>query len=166
MRRRFSGSASHFSAHSPFSCFTAFFSIDEFSGFIKYEFTLSTFAELFRLSNFDVIVRSLVMATAVTLASIIIAFPFAYFAARYARGKWKALFYILVMLPLWSSYLVKVYAWKLILAKEGIISWLAANCISPGRWMHCWQHLSSAAPRCPSASSEPSLSSFMSGCPS
>lgn len=107
--------------------FHAFFSIDEFSGFIKYELTLSTFAELFRLSNFDVIVRSLVMATAVTLASVVIAFPFAYFAARYARGKWKALFYILVMLPLWSSYLVKVYAWKLILAKEGIISWLAGE---------------------------------------
>jgi putative spermidine/putrescine transport system permease protein len=107
--------------------FHAFFSIDEFSGFIKYEFTLATFAELFRLSNFDVIIRSLVMATAVTLASIVIAFPFAYFAACYARGKWKALFYILVMLPLWSSYLVKVYAWKLILAKEGIISWLAGE---------------------------------------
>ena len=61
------------------------------------------------------------------MASVVIAFPFAYFAARYARGKWKALFYILVMLPLWSSYLVKVYAWKLILAKEGIISWLAAE---------------------------------------
>jgi putative spermidine/putrescine transport system permease protein len=107
--------------------FHAFFSIDEFSGFIKYEFTLATFAELFRLSNFDVIIRSLIMATAVTLASIVIAFPFAYFAARHARGKWKALFYILVMLPLWSSYLVKVYAWKLILAKEGIISWLAGE---------------------------------------
>ncbi len=118
-----------------------FFSIDEFSGFIKYEFTLSTFAELFRLSNFDVIIRSLVMATAVTLASVVIAFPFAYFAARYARGKWKALFYILVMLPLWSSYLVKVYAWKLILAKEGIISWLAGEL-----------HLTWAA-RCPAGNS-------------
>jgi putative spermidine/putrescine transport system permease protein len=103
----------------------SFFSIDEFSGFIKYELTLSTYAELFRLSNLDVILRSLLMATAVTLASTVIAFPFAYFAARYARGKWKALFYVLVMLPLWSSYLVKVYAWKLILAKEGIISWFA-----------------------------------------
>ncbi len=40
-------------------------------------------------------------------------------------GKWKAFFYLAVMLPLWSSYLVKVYAWKLILAKEGIITWLA-----------------------------------------
>ncbi len=107
--------------------FHSFFSIDEFSGFIKYELTLSTLGELFRLSNFDVIVRSLIMAIAVTLASAVIAFPFAYYAARYARGKWKALFYILVMLPLWSSYLVKVYAWKLILAKEGIISWLAGE---------------------------------------
>jgi putative spermidine/putrescine transport system permease protein len=54
----------------------------------------------------------------------IIAFPIAYFAARYAAARWKALFYLAVMLPLWSSYLVKVYAWKLILAKEGIITWL------------------------------------------
>ena len=105
----------------------SFYSIDEFSGFIRYEFTLSTYAELLRLSNLDVIIRSLIMALAVTFASIALAFPFAYFAARYARGKWKALFYLLVMLPLWSSYLVKVYAWKLILAKEGIVSWLAGE---------------------------------------
>jgi putative spermidine/putrescine transport system permease protein len=58
----------------------------------------------------------------VTIASPSIAFPIAYYAARYAKGKWKALFYLGVMLPLWSSYLVKVYAWKLILAKEGIVS--------------------------------------------
>jgi putative spermidine/putrescine transport system permease protein len=49
--------------------------------------------------------------------------PIAYYAARYARGAWKAVFYLGVMLPLWSSYLVKVYAWKLILAKEGILGW-------------------------------------------
>jgi putative spermidine/putrescine transport system permease protein len=103
----------------------SFYSIDEFSGFIVYEFTLSTYAELFRLSNLDVILRSLVMAIAVTIACAIMAFPISYYAARYARGKWKAAFYLLIMLPLWSSYLVKVYAWKLILAKEGIISWLA-----------------------------------------
>ena len=105
----------------------SFFSIDEFSGLINYTFTLATYAELLRLANLDVIIRSLMMATAVTIASAVIAFPFAYFAARYARGKWKALFYLLVMLPLWSSYLVKVYAWKLVLAKEGIISWVAAQ---------------------------------------
>ena len=103
----------------------SFFSIDEFSGLIRYEFTLATYAELFRLANVDVILRSVSMAIAVTLGAIVLAFPISYFAARYARGKWKALFYLAVMLPLWSSYLVKVYAWKLILAKEGILTWLA-----------------------------------------
>ena len=103
----------------------SFYSIDEFSGFIVYEFTLSTFGELFRLSNLDVIIRSVVMSVAVTLGCAVMAFPISYYAARYARGKWKAIFYLLVMLPLWSSYLVKVYAWKLILAKEGIVSWVA-----------------------------------------
>jgi putative spermidine/putrescine transport system permease protein len=103
----------------------SFFSIDEFSGLVKREFTLSTYGELLNLANFDVILRSLLMATAVTLAAAIIAFPIAYYAARYARGRWKAFFYLAVMLPLWSSYLVRVYAWKLILAREGIITWLA-----------------------------------------
>ena len=103
----------------------AFFSIDEFSGLIVYVPTLATLAQLFQAANLDVIIRTLAMAICVTVASAIVAYPFAYFAARYAKGKWKALFYLLVMLPLWSSYLVKVYAWKLILAKEGIVSWLA-----------------------------------------
>ncbi len=102
----------------------SFFSIDEFTGQIKYEWTLKTYGELFRPSNFDIIVRTVVMAAAVTLAAAIIGFPVAYYAARYARGKWKAIFYLGVMMPLWSSYLVKVYSWKLILAKEGILNWL------------------------------------------
>ncbi|MBO6716728.1 MAG: ABC transporter permease [Rhizobiaceae bacterium] len=105
----------------------SFFSIDEFSGLIRYEFTLKTYGELLQPANLDIIVRTVSMAASVTLASAIIAFPIAYFAARYARGAWKALFYLGVMLPLWSSYLVKVYAWKLILAKEGILNWLFAK---------------------------------------
>jgi putative spermidine/putrescine transport system permease protein len=105
----------------------AFFSIDEFSGFIVYEPTLSTFKQLFQPANLDVILRTVVMAAAVTVASAVIAYPLAYFAARYAKGKWKALFYFLIMLPLWSSYLVKVYSWKLILAREGIMSWVMAK---------------------------------------
>ena len=103
----------------------SFYSIDEFSGVVKEEFTLKTYAELFRAQNLDIITRTVVMAAAVTLASAALAFPIAYFAARYARGPWKAAFYLGVMLPLWSSYLVKVYAWKLILAKEGILTWTA-----------------------------------------
>src|SRR5882724_6726159 len=102
----------------------SFFSIDDFSGLVNYQFTLSTYAQLLNSSNFDIIIRTIVMAALVTVASAFVAFPIAYYAARYARGKWKALFYLGVMLPLWSSYLVKVYAWKLILAKEGILTWL------------------------------------------
>jgi putative spermidine/putrescine transport system permease protein len=102
----------------------SFFSIDEFSGMINRDFTLKTYGELFAPHNFDIIVRTVVMAVAVTIGAAIVGFPVAYFAARYAKGPWKALFYLGVMLPLWSSYLVKVYSWKLILAKEGILNWL------------------------------------------
>jgi len=102
----------------------SFFSIDEFSGLINREFTLKTYAELLRPQNLDVILRTVIMAAAVTVASAIIAFPIAYMAARYARGAWKAVFYLGIMLPLWASYLVKVYAWKLVLAKEGILNWV------------------------------------------
>lgn len=102
----------------------SFFSIDEYSGLINREFTLKTYGELLQPANYDIIRRTVIMAALVTLASAVVAFPIAYYAARYARGRWKALFYLGVMLPLWSSYLIKIYAWKLILAKEGILTWL------------------------------------------
>jgi putative spermidine/putrescine transport system permease protein len=102
----------------------SFFSIDDFSGVVVREPTLRTYGELLRPANFDIIVRTVSIATVVTLLAIIIAFPIAYYAARYARGRMKAAFYLAVMMPLWSSYLVKVYAWKLLLAKEGVIGWV------------------------------------------
>ena len=105
----------------------SFYSIDEYSGLINREFTLKTYAELLKRANLDIIIRTLTMAAAVTLGAAVVAFPIAYYAARYARGPWKAVFYLGVMLPLWSSYLVKVYAWKLILAREGIFNWLMAK---------------------------------------
>ena len=105
----------------------SFFAIDEFSGLISYEFTLKTYGELFQATNIDIILRTVGMAAAVTLAAAIVSFPIAYYAARYATGTWKALFYVGVLLPLWSSYLVKIYAWKLILAKEGILNWIYAK---------------------------------------
>jgi putative spermidine/putrescine transport system permease protein len=101
----------------------SFFSIDEYSGTIVYEPTLKTFGELLQPANFDIIIRTLAISTTVTLLAAVVAFPIAYYAARYARGRTKALFYVAVMMPLWSSYLVKVYAWKLLLAKEGAVGW-------------------------------------------
>ena len=83
------------------------------------------------------------MAATVTIAAAIVAFPIAYFAARYATGKWKALFYLGVMLPLWSQgYCIKATAWKLILAKEGILTWLFAK-------LHLSWLLSTPGCRCP-----------------
>ena len=103
----------------------SFYSLDDYSGLIVHEFTLSTYKQLLETANLQIILRTVAMSAMVTLACAVIAFPIAYYAARYARGWTKALFYLAVMMPLWSSYLVKIYAWKLILAKEGIITWLA-----------------------------------------
>jgi putative spermidine/putrescine transport system permease protein len=100
------------------------FSIDDFSGVVVREPTLATYAQLLQPANLDVIIRTVSIAAIVTVLAVIIAFPIAYYAARYARGRMKAAFYLAVMMPLWSSYLVKVYAWKLLLAKEGAIGWL------------------------------------------
>jgi putative spermidine/putrescine transport system permease protein len=103
----------------------SFFYIDSFSGTIVREFSLATYKQLFTLANADVFIRTITMAAAVTIAAALIAFPIAYYMVRYASIRTKALLYLAVMLPLWSSYLVRVYAWKLILAKEGIVTWFA-----------------------------------------
>ncbi|MBN8491699.1 MAG: ABC transporter permease [Burkholderiales bacterium] len=105
----------------------AFFGLDDFTGQVVREFTLKNFAELTEPANLDVVQRSITMAVLVTLACTALGFPLAYFMARYASGAQKALLYIAVMLPLWSSYLVRLYAWKLLLAKEGAINWLAQH---------------------------------------
>lgn len=103
------------------------FRLDDFSGLVVREFTLQNFRDLAEPANVDVALRSITMAVAVTLACSMIGFPIAYYMARHARGATKALLYIAVMLPLWSSYLVRLYAWKLLLAKEGAISWVLAQ---------------------------------------
>jgi len=100
-----------------------FYTFDDFSMTVTPELTLANFRALFQPANFDVIKRTLVMAIAVSIASGIIAFPIAYYMARYTTGKTKAFFYIAVMLPMWASYIVKAYAWTLLLAKGGVAQW-------------------------------------------
>lgn len=101
----------------------SFFYLEEFTGLVVRQFTLRTYAQLFSATNLGIFFRTASMAMAVTIADAIIAFPLAYYIARFASPKAKTYLYIAVTLPLWSSYLVRVYAWKLILAKEGIVSW-------------------------------------------
>ena len=100
------------------------YAIDEFTTRLVPELTLRTYEQLLtRPAHIDIIVRTLAMAVAVTIAAAIVAFPVALYMARYAGPKLKAFFYVGIMLPMWTSYLVKVYAWRLILAKQGIASW-------------------------------------------
>jgi len=106
----------------------SFYAIDEFTARVVPKLTLATYRQLVtQPANLDIVVRTVLMAVAVTIASAVIAFPVANYMARFASPRLKAFFYVGVMLPMWTSYLVKVYAWRLILAKQGIASWLLAT---------------------------------------
>lgn len=105
----------------------SFFHIDAFSGVVVRDVSLRTYAELFTPAHLDIFRRTILMAAAVTFTAAVLAFPLAYYIARYARGRTKALLYLGVILPLWSSYIVRVYSWKLILAKEGVLNWFVAR---------------------------------------
>jgi putative spermidine/putrescine transport system permease protein len=106
----------------------SFYSVDDFTGELVRVPSFATFRALFaQLANIDIVLRTLAMALTVTVVAVALAFPIAYYMARYARGITKALFYVAVMLPMWTSYLVKVYAWRLILAKQGILSWILGH---------------------------------------
>lgn len=101
----------------------SFYYLEEFTGLVVKEFTLSTYAQLLKPTNLGIFWRTASMAMAVTIMDAIIAFPLAYYIAKFASPRLRTYLYIAVTLPLWSSYLVRVYAWKLILSKEGILSW-------------------------------------------
>ena len=102
----------------------SFFYLDGFTGQVVREFTLKTYAKLLIPTNVQIFSRTTSMAVAVTLMSMVLAFPLAYYMARFASARMKTFLYLAVTLPLWSSYVVRVYSWKLILAQEGIISGL------------------------------------------
>jgi putative spermidine/putrescine transport system permease protein len=99
------------------------FRLDPFTGQVVRHVSLATYVELLQPANLDIVLRTVVMACAVTVAAVLLAFPLAYYMARYASPKGRIALGLAVLLPLWSSYLVRVYSWKLILAKEGVVGW-------------------------------------------
>jgi putative spermidine/putrescine transport system permease protein len=105
----------------------SFYYLDGFTGKVVHEFTLRTYAKLLDPTNLQIFGRTTLMAIMVTLACVVIAFPVSYYMARFASRRMKTFLYLAVTLPLWSSYVVRVYSWKLILAQEGIISWFAGQ---------------------------------------
>jgi len=103
------------------------YSFDDFSMSVLPQLTLKNYALIFVKGNFDIVLRTLAMAVAVTIGAALIAFPIAYYMSRYATPTVKAFFYIGVMLPMWASYIVKAYSWSVILAKGGIIYWFVTQ---------------------------------------
>ncbi|MBK7537876.1 MAG: ABC transporter permease [Myxococcales bacterium] len=100
------------------------YSFDDFSMVVTPELTLANYRALFHGVNLDIIVRTVAMAAAVTVGSALIGFPVAYYIARYTRGAVKGVLYASVMLPMWASYIVKAYAWTVILAQGGVVYWV------------------------------------------
>ncbi len=101
----------------------SFYTFDSFSMSVSPEFTLENYRSLFDATNLDIILRTLGMAISVTLACAAIAFPIAYYMTRYATPRERGCFYVGVMLPMWASYIVKAYAWTVILSQQGILYW-------------------------------------------
>jgi putative spermidine/putrescine transport system permease protein len=103
---------------------SALWSVDSFSGKIVHSWTLANFETLFNVPAYRTIaLRTIGIAAAVTVTDILLAVPFAFFAARIASRRLQAVLFVAVLIPLWSSYLARVFAWRLILAKDGILNW-------------------------------------------
>ena len=103
---------------------SSFWTVDPFTSKLIHHWTLDNFRALRDGSVFRTVgLRTIEIAAAVTITDAVIAFPFAYFMARVASGRVRAILFVLVLLPLWASYLARVYAWRLILNSDGLLNW-------------------------------------------
>ena len=103
---------------------TAFWRINAFTTNIERVWNLGNFTLIFENPAYrDIVLRTVGMAAAVTVADAIIAFPFAYYMARLASHRTRTVLYVAILLPLWASYLAKVYAWLLIFTHDGLLNW-------------------------------------------
>jgi putative spermidine/putrescine transport system permease protein len=103
---------------------TAFWRINPFTTDIERVWSLDNFRTIFGNGTYrTIILRTLGMAAAVTLTDILVAFPFAYYMARVASRRTRTALFAAVLLPLWASYLARVYAWLLIFNNDGILNW-------------------------------------------
>jgi len=105
---------------------SSFWTVDSFSGKLEHIWNVGNFRTIFSTADptyLRIAGRTVGIAAAVTVTDAILAFPLAYFMARIARPRTRTLVFVLVLLPLWSSYLVRVYAWRLILSNDGALNW-------------------------------------------
>jgi putative spermidine/putrescine transport system permease protein len=107
---------------------SALWTVESFTGNIVHHWTLDNFKTLFSVPAYRTIaLRTIGIAAAVTVTDALLALPFAFFAARIAPPRLRAALFVAVLIPLWSSYLVRVYVWRLILAKDGFLNWAVGN---------------------------------------
>jgi putative spermidine/putrescine transport system permease protein len=103
---------------------SAFWSVDSFTGDVVHSWSLDNFKTIVESPTYRTIaLRTIGIAAAVTATDALLAIPFAYFAARLAPKRLQTVLFVIVLVPLWTSYLVRVYAWRLILAHDGILNW-------------------------------------------
>lgn len=103
---------------------SAFWTTDSFTSEVVKVWSTDNFHELFTVPVYrQVILRSIGVALSVTVLCAVIAFPVAFYTARVAKPRWRPLLVVAILTPLWASYLVKVYAWRLILSQGGLADW-------------------------------------------
>ena len=103
---------------------TAFWQINPFTTNIERVWSLGNITTILGSAAYrGVIVRTVGMAAAVTVVDAVVAFPFAYYMARVASHRTRIALFVAILLPLWASYLAKVYAWLLIFTHNGILDW-------------------------------------------
>jgi putative spermidine/putrescine transport system permease protein len=104
---------------------SSFWSINSFTAEIQHTWNLANYRLIFDTSQpyLKIARLTIEIAAAVTLTDAVLAFPLAYFMTRLASPRIRALLFVMVLLPLWSSYLVRVYAWQTILAHDGALNW-------------------------------------------
>jgi putative spermidine/putrescine transport system permease protein len=105
---------------------SAFWTVDSFTGKLVHHWWLGNFRQILSFSDptyLRIAGRTIGIAAAVTLTDAVLAFPLGYYMARVASHRVKAIVFVLVLLPLWSSYLVRIYAWRLILSHDGALNW-------------------------------------------
>ncbi|MBA3428372.1 MAG: ABC transporter permease [Actinobacteria bacterium] len=102
----------------------AFWHLDSFTSVIVKDYSLQNFETLVQGDVYRQIAqRTVGIAAAVTVTDALLAFPIAFYMAKVATPRTRALLAVAVLMPLWASYLVKVYAWRTILSEEGILNW-------------------------------------------
>ncbi len=103
----------------------ALWRLDPFTAEIVHEYSFDNFRLLWESDVYRrIALRTIGIAAAVTVTDALLALPIAFYLAKVASPRTRALLVVAILMPLWTSYLVKVYAWRIMLAENGFVNWL------------------------------------------